>query len=370
VITLLALTYDLRTVSESVELSNAREKSPGSRTQNDLSDGVATGRDARDVSSASFAANIYPVQVDLTEWTRKFEEKFEDFTKLVDLRFKALDSLVNGLEEKFDVMDRRQNETEKQISTRFEEVQERIDQFESRLNDSKTETDARMKELEARINDQCPRPTGIPDSLTSSRPTSIPVSSTVTTPSDGWILILRHNFLDKNAFKHKLWEDYKHEFGDRVNEYWLGLQRMHDITTNGRWYLKIEVKYDLDWKDKPSSRQGQTGVGVWESFFVASEEEEFKLSIGNLIEKENIGDNDPMRYSNGIKFSTEDNDSDRFDWDSYATCAAKHGGGWWHGYCYRFCGTCQRIRGHSIWYDGIGEKPSESSMWIKQEIDN
>ena len=57
---------------------------------------VRTGRDARDVGSATFAANVYPVQVDLTEWTRKFERKFEDLTKLVDLRFNALDSLVNG----------------------------------------------------------------------------------------------------------------------------------------------------------------------------------------------------------------------------------------------------------------------------------
>ena len=61
-----------------------------------LPDGVATGRDARDVGSASFAVNVYPVQVDLTEWTKKFEEKLGDFTKLVDLRFKALNSLVNG----------------------------------------------------------------------------------------------------------------------------------------------------------------------------------------------------------------------------------------------------------------------------------
>ena len=49
---------------------------------------------SRDVGYASF--NIYPAQVDLTEWTRKLEEKFEDLTKLVDRRFNALDSLVKG----------------------------------------------------------------------------------------------------------------------------------------------------------------------------------------------------------------------------------------------------------------------------------
>jgi len=140
VISFLVLTYDLRTLSEPVELPKSREESPGNRMQNDLSDGATTGRDARDVGSASFTDNVYPVQVDLTEWTRKFEQKFEDFAKLVDLRFNALDSHIKGLEEKFDAIDRRQNETEKLTSTRFEEVKERFNQFESRLNDSKTET--------------------------------------------------------------------------------------------------------------------------------------------------------------------------------------------------------------------------------------
>jgi len=357
VISLLSLTYDLRTFSEPVELSNAREESPGNSTLNDFSDGVATGRDARDVGSASFAANVYPVQVDLTKWTRKFEEKFGDLTKLVDLRFKALNSLVKGLEGKIDAMDHRHNETEKQISTRIEEVK---DQFESRLNDS----EARMKELEARVNDS--RLTEISDSSSS---------------SDGWILILKHNFLDKNAFKHKLWEDYKHEFGDRVNEYWLGLQRMHNITKNGRWYLKIEVKYDLGESNKPSSRQGKTGVGVWKSFSVASEEEEFILSFGLLIEKENMGDNDPLHSINGNKFSTEDHVNDIGFWRPgvnllyHEDCAVFLGGGWWHNGgtaqrdCSHFCGTCQRDL-HYIWYDGTDEKPSESSMWIKQEKDN
>jgi len=182
VISFLVLSYDLRTLSEAVELPKTREESPGNRVQNDSSDGVTTGRDARDVGSASFAANVYPVQADLTEWTRKFERKFEDFTKLVDLRFNVLDLHMKGFEDKFNAIDRRQNETEKLTSTRFEEVKERINQFEIRLNDSKTETEARIKELEIRINDQCSRPTEMPNSSTSLRPTGLPDSSTSLRP--------------------------------------------------------------------------------------------------------------------------------------------------------------------------------------------
>jgi len=362
VITLLALTYDLRTFSEAIKLQNSREEPPGSRMQNNLPDGVATGRDVRDLGSTSFEGNVYPVQVDLTEWTRKFEEKFGDFKKLVDLRLKALDSLVK---EKFDAINRRQNAAEKLTSTRFEEVKERFNQ---RLNDSKTDTEAQIKELETRIDDQCSRPTEIPDSSSSLRPTSKPVISTVTTPSDGWILIQKHNFKDESAFKNKLWEDYKYKFGDGLNEYWLGLKKMHDLTKDGRWKLKIEITYDRDEDGNPSSRRGKIGIGVWDNFYVASEEHHFRLDIGSLLEKENMGIDDPMQLHNGKIFSTVDQPES-------SQCAEAYGGGWWFVPCYHFCGNCQIIKDSTIWYyglvyDGTWETPSDSAMWIKQEIDD
>merc|ERR1712168_1383093 len=124
VISFLVLSYDLRRTCEPVKLSNTRDESDGNHIQDDSSDGVTTGRVSRDVGSALF--NIYPAQVDLTEWTRRFEEKFGDLTKLVDRRFNTLDSLVKGLEERFDAMDRRQNKTDLLTATRFEEVKEKI----------------------------------------------------------------------------------------------------------------------------------------------------------------------------------------------------------------------------------------------------
>jgi len=368
--------------------------------QNDLSNGAKTEREARDVGSFSFAANVYPVQVDLTEWTRKFERKFEDFTKVVDLRFKDMNSLVRGLEGKIDLLDSRQNATEKLTSTRFEEVKERIDQFENRLSDSKAETKAQMKELETRIEDQCSclteipgasrptditgasrptditgassptdipgasSPTDIPGASNNLRPTSKSVMSTVTTPTEDWILIQKHNFKDKNAFKNKRWEDYKHEFGDRVNEFWLGLKKMHDLTKDGKWKLKISITYDRDF---PSSLQGKIGVGIWDNFSVASEEDLFKLDIESLIEKENMGSNDLMALSDGAKFSTIDNKNNE---PGSRDCAKRYGGGWWFRDCSDLCGNCQISKIEFLYIDGMPEMPSESAMWIKQVLDN
>jgi len=310
----------------------------------------------------------------LTEWTRKFEEKFGDLTKLVDRRFNALDSLVKGLEERFDAMHRRQNKTERLTATRFEEVKERIDQLDNRLNHSKTETQARLEELTTRINDQCQRPaaTASPDSSSSFRPTTTPLASTrsfiQSFNPDDYFLIQRHNFLDKNAFKHKLWDDYKNEFGDGVNEYWFGLQRLHDLMKKfkkGSWHLKIFVNFDIDKYGKPSRRRGPHYI-YWEDFYVASEEEGFKLSLGLAAYSYHLPDYgpNPMDKSKGMKFSTEDRNND-------GNCARSFGGGWWHGHekCFSVCLNCQRdlavAQGQGLFYDGIDEIPSESKMWAR-----
>jgi len=167
VISFIVLTYDWRTLSETfsdaVESPKSRKESPGNREQNDSPADFSISREARDVGSAY----VYPVQVDLTEWTRKFERKFEDLTKLVDLRFNVLDS---QMKEKFKAMDRRQNEMEKLTSARFEEIKESINQFEIRLSESKTETETRLKEWEIRIKDEFSRPTEMPDSSTNLSP--------------------------------------------------------------------------------------------------------------------------------------------------------------------------------------------------------
>lgn len=143
---------------------------------------------------------------------------------------------------------------------------------------------------------------------------------------------------------------------------------MHDLTKDGRWKLKIEITYDRDEYGNPSSRRGKTGVGVWDNFSVASEGNLFRLDIGSLLEKENIGRLDPMQRSNGEQFSTIDNENDG---SHTRVCAERYGGGWWYRNCYLFCGNCQLSKNMMIWNDGVEwEAPSDSAMWIKQEIDN
>ena len=157
---------------------------------------------------------------------------------------------------------------------------------------------------------------------------------------------------------------------------------MHDLTKNGHWFLKVSVKFDLDRYGNPSSRQGKTGVGVYENFSVASEEEQFKLNLGNLIEKENMGKDDPMHTSRGRNFTTEDRDNDNFYYDNdhdyssahpewHDNSAYKFEGGWWHDRYTWFCANCQFTNWQNFYFfDGGYERPSAYAMWMRQEIDD
>jgi len=290
----LVFTHDLSIFCEPIASTNpcvCEEALSESR----MKDGDATGRVVRDVGSATFQANIYPVQVDLTNWTRNFENKLSRFTKLVDYRFNATDSLMKGLEERFDLMERRQNNSERLTSVHLQKIQQRFVQFESRLNHSKHKMEERIEELENRINQQCSRPTEEP-TLSTTPTTGIGIHHTVSPgpsiapPGGHWILIQKHNFLDKDAFKDKLWLDYKDGFGDGINEFWFGLQKMHDFTKNGLWLFKVAFTYDLDRNGRPLTYRGERAYGIYTHFHIDSEDKRFKFHIRKQIEVKNFYD--------------------------------------------------------------------------------
>ena len=145
------------------------------------------------------------------------------------------------------------------------------------------------------------------------------------------------------------------------SEFWFGLDRLHTLTKSGSWNLKVEIKYDLLKDGTPSPRSGTWGIGEWEKFSIASEDDFYNLNIGTRVKVENMGSHDPFRYQNGMNFTTTDRDNDKLS----ENCASSYGGGWWHNQCFEVCLNCQRAK-KDIWYDGKGEFLSHSLMWIKQ----
>merc|ERR1712212_325927 len=102
--------------------------------------------------------------------------------------------------------------------------------------------------------------------------------------------IQNHNFTDDSAFKNKLWDQYKRGFGKPLSsEFWLGLDEIHRITQSGRWSIVYEVVWDKNYDGSADPRAGTTGRVEMNDFKVASEADNYRVSIGQIRSKENWG---------------------------------------------------------------------------------
>ena len=128
--------------------------------------------------------------------------------------------------------------------------------------------------------------------------------------------------------------------------------------------------YDVLKGGNLSARAGTWGVGVWDNFYVASEADKYRLTIGSRTEQQNMGSNDPFSNHplNGSYFSTEEEERDN-DQD----CAGFMKGGWWFGgnptnSSFNCTQACLNCKNDFIWMDNYGhwEKPSRSLMWMKK----
>ncbi|XP_051789090.1 tenascin-R isoform X2 [Erpetoichthys calabaricus] len=136
----------------------------------------------------------------------------------------------------------------------------------------------------------------------------------MTTDSGGWIVFQRRqNGLTDFARK---WNDYKVGFGNLENEFWLGLDNIHRITSQGRYELRIDM------------RDGQESVYAnYDRFFIGDARNLYKLRIGEY----NGTAGDSLSYHQGRPFSTKDKDNDI----AVTNCALSYKGAWWYKNCHR-----------------------------------
>ena len=143
----------------------------------------------------------------------------------------------------------------------------------------------------------------------------------MTTNSGGWIVIQR-NKKDSLVNFNRNWTDYEEGFGDLNTEFWYGLELIHCLTQKGQW----EMRVDYQFKNKTWSYLH------YNQFSVGSASEEYPLTVGGFT---GIG-HDRFEHqtdpSNGMKFSTADNDNDKQG--SNHNCAADYKSGWWYHSCY------------------------------------
>ncbi|XP_005099183.1 angiopoietin-1 [Aplysia californica] len=130
----------------------------------------------------------------------------------------------------------------------------------------------------------------------------------------GWIVIQRRASADVDFFRG--WEEYKNGFGDLSGNFWLGLEKIHQLTSQGRYEIRIDFRF-----------QGKNYFASYDNFSLSGKTENYKIQIsgfsGNVSE-------DSMAYHNGMAFTTKDRDNDL----SSRNCANRYHGAWWYNDCH------------------------------------
>ncbi|XP_072515193.1 fibrinogen like 1B [Salminus brasiliensis] len=127
------------------------------------------------------------------------------------------------------------------------------------------------------------------------------------------------------------WEEYKNGFGHfklSKDEFWLGNDRMHALLNRGQNVVKIDL---MDWN-------GEKSYAMYDNFRVADEKDKYRLHYGMYSGRAGDalsgGSNMVEQWSashSGMKFSTSDQDNDRF---LQGSCAEENKGGWWYNRCH------------------------------------
>ncbi|XP_050092807.1 angiopoietin-1-like [Anopheles aquasalis] len=129
-----------------------------------------------------------------------------------------------------------------------------------------------------------------------------------------WMVI--QNRFDGGVDFYRPWREYKYGFGNNEGgEYWLGLERIYQLTSAGSYELMILLE---DFNKTHS-------YAKYDQFAISDENDQYKIeklkgfvgSAGNSFDAE------------GMRFSTYDYDNDKFD----QNCAAIMHGAWWYKSC-------------------------------------
>ncbi|XP_022809807.1 ryncolin-4-like [Stylophora pistillata] len=137
-----------------------------------------------------------------------------------------------------------------------------------------------------------------------------------TTDGGGWTVFQRR--LDGSVDFYRKWYDYKQGFGNMNGEFWLGLDKIHRLTSNNYNILHVDLE-DFD---------GHTRYAEYNMFGVMNENHKYKLILGD--HSGTVPDS--LSYHRDRPWSTRDQDNDE---RGNGSCAILFKGAWWYGRCHQ-----------------------------------
>ncbi|XP_022234216.1 angiopoietin-4 isoform X2 [Drosophila obscura] len=128
----------------------------------------------------------------------------------------------------------------------------------------------------------------------------------------GWIMVV--NRYDGSEDFNRKWADYKIGFGPLTTEFFIGLDKLHQITSSDNYELLVQLQ----------NRKQELRYALYDHFGIGSESEQYHL---NVLGKYQGDAADALSQHTGKKFSTQDRDND----ESEANCAASQSAAFWYG---------------------------------------
>ena len=156
------------------------------------------------------------------------------------------------------------------------------------------------------------------------------------TDGGGWTVFQRR--MDGSVYFYRYWTDYQQGLGSLSGEFWLGLDKIHRLTSTA-----TELRVDM------RDFYGSSVHAKYTSFSVGDSASKYILSVSGY--SGTAGDS--LTYHNGNRFSTRDQDNDATSTFRGGNCAQYYKGAWWYRSCYtsNLNGLYYNIP-HSIQCDG------------------
>ena len=133
----------------------------------------------------------------------------------------------------------------------------------------------------------------------------------------GWTVIQRR--VDDGVDFYRGWDDYATGFGNLNGSFWLGNERIHELTQacdNGaKLYIYLE-----------SFTPGDTAYAYYTRFLLSDSSTNYTITIEGYS-----GTSGGTGFFSGIPFTTRDQDHDSNDG---VNCATNFKGGWWYNTCH------------------------------------
>ncbi|XP_054458724.1 angiopoietin-related protein 3 [Anoplopoma fimbria] len=159
--------------------------------------------------------------------------------------------------------------------------------------------------------------------------------------SDGGSTVIQRREDDWVDFDNT-WDKYEKGFGDLEKDFWLGLKKIHSLTQQGVYILRIDLE---DWKEGKH----------WAEYRFSME----GASKGYTVHVSHFSGDlpDAMANSTGMRFSTKDRNNDNHQ---NPKCARSYTGGWWFNACRE-----SNLNGRHLWLRARGRSMRRKGIYWK-----